>query len=268
MGRDITRRGFLTQSAITAATVSVSPEIVFGVNRGSAHESPRTVTEIDKAAIRRFASRLHGQALLPGDRSYESACRDWTGRIPNRPGLVVRCAGTEDVVAGVNFARDHGALVAVRRGGHGLRSTDGGMLIDLSLMKISVNAAQRVARAEPGVTVGELDKATGPSRLAAVLGECPSVGISGFTLGGGLGRLMGQHGAACDNLLSAKIVTAEGKVFRATESENAGATRIAFSTRRWGSSPRPQSWYTVSRHTFRRAATSRTLNNLSAPGTG
>ncbi|MGB2889177.1 MAG: FAD-binding oxidoreductase [Candidatus Acidiferrales bacterium] len=222
MPNRIDRREFIKQSAIATAVFSASPASLFGAGQARVRAGLKTVAEIEKAAIRKFALRLRGQALLPGDRNYESACRDWTGRIPNVPGLVVRCAGTEDVVAAVNFARDHGVLVAVRGGGHGLRSTDGGMLIDLSPMKKSaVNTAQRVARAEPGVTVGELDKATGPSRLAAVLGECPSVGISGFTLGGGFGRLMGQHGAACDNLLTAEIVTAEGKVLRASEGENA-----------------------------------------------
>ncbi len=96
------------------------------------------------------------------------------------------------------------------------------MLVNVSGMKkITVNASQRVARAQSGLTLTELDKATYTSGLASVLGECPSVGVSGFTLGGGLGRLMGEHGALCDNLLSAEIVTAEGRVLRASARENA-----------------------------------------------
>jgi len=221
MIREINRRGFLKQGAITAAVLSVSPQIVRGLSGQSGQDTLRTVASIDKAAIRRFASRLHGQVLLPDDRNYLSACRDWTGQIPIRPGLLVRCASTEDVLASVNFARDNEVLPAVRGGGHGLRATEGGMLIDLSRMKkTQVNRSQRSVRSEPGVTVGELDKVTRAFGHAAVLGECSSVGISGFTLGGGLGRLMGEHGAAVDNLLFAEIVTADGKVLRASGTEN------------------------------------------------
>lgn len=218
---EINRREFLKQGAITAATLSVSPQIVRGLSGQSGQGTPRTVASIDNAAIRRFASRLQGQVLLPGDRHYLSACRDWTGQTPIRPGLLVRCASTEDVVASVNFARDNKVLPAVRGGGHGLRATEGGVLIDLSRMKkTQVASSQRAVRSEPGVTVGELDRATRAFGHAAVLGECPSVGISGFTLGGGLGRLMGEHGAAVDNLVFAEIVTADGKVLRASSTEN------------------------------------------------
>ena len=218
----IDRREFIKQSAIATAVFSASPASLFGAGQESVRVGLKTVAEIDKAAIRKFASRLRGQALLASDRGYESACRDWTGQIPQRPGLVVRCTGTEDIVAAVKFARDQELAVAVRGGGHGLQSSEGGMLVNLSGMKkITVNASQRVARAQSGLTLTELDKATYTSGLAAVLGECPSVGISGFTLGGGLGRLMGEHGALCDNLLSAEVVTAEGRVLRASATENA-----------------------------------------------
>jgi FAD binding domain len=217
------RREFLRQSAIAVAAFSVSPPPVFGVDRESAQRSLKTVAEIDEAATREFVSRLHGRVLLPGDPDYDSACQSWTGKILKRPGLVVRPTGTADIVAAVKFARDHELLLAVRSGGHRLDSIcEGGMLIRLSGMKeIAVNGAKRVARAQAGVTAADLDKATCALGLATVLGECPSVGISGLTLGGGLGRLMGQHGALCDNLLSVEVVTADAMVLSASVRENA-----------------------------------------------
>jgi hypothetical protein len=222
MRRGINRREFLKQSAVTGAFFSATTAIAFGRYGQSAPQNPRNVAQVDRAAVRKLASRLRGQALLPGDERYASACYDWAGQMPLRPGLVVRCAAAEDVATAVEFAREHDLAIAVRAGGHGFRSTEGGILVNLSGMtKVSVDAAQRLARADAGLTLGDLDKATRTSSLAAVLGECPSVGMSGFTLGGGLGRLMGQHGSACDNLLSADIVTADGRVLRVSANENA-----------------------------------------------
>ena len=219
MIREIDRRQFLKQGATTAVVLSVSPHNIRALSAQSGQET--AVASVAKAAIQRFASRLHGQVLLPDDRDYLLACRDWTGQIPVRHGLLVRCASTEDVVASVDFARENEIQPAVRGGGHGLRATEGGMLIDLSKMKkTEVDRSQRTVRSEPGVTSGELDEATRAFSHATVLGECPSVGISGYTLGGGLGRLMGERGAAVDNLVFAKIVTADAKVLRASSTEN------------------------------------------------
>jgi len=222
MARGINRREFLQKSAAASAIFPASAALVFGRTGRSAPQRVSDFTPVDPAAVRKLASRLRGQALLPGDEPYASACRDWAGRMPLRPGLVVRCAATEDVVAAVNFAREHDLPLAVRAGGHGFRSTEGGVLVNLSGMtKVSVDAVQRVARADAGLTLGDLDSATRTSDMAAVLGECPSVGMAGFTLGGGLGRLMGQHGSACDNLLSADIVTADGRALHLSASDNA-----------------------------------------------
>jgi FAD/FMN-containing dehydrogenase len=221
MGRAISRRELLKQNVVTGAVLSAAPVIVFGRHRRPAPQSPKNVAQVDRSIIRKFASRLRGQALLPDDKRYTSAGEDWAGQMPLRPGLVVRCAATEDVVASVKFARDHDLPIAVRAGGHHLRSTEGGVLVNLSGMtKVSVDASSRIARADAGLLLGDLDRATQMSGLAAVLGECPSVGMSGYTLGGGLGRLMGRHGSACDNLLSAEIVTADGRVLRISANEN------------------------------------------------
>jgi FAD/FMN-containing dehydrogenase len=144
---------------------------------------------------------------------------------PRRPLLIARCAATADVERSVEFARANELPIAVRAGGHstsGDSFCDGGMVIDVSAMKrIEVNAAARTARADAGLTASEFDRATQAFGLATVLGECSSVGIAGYTLGGGLGRLMGQHGVACDNLLSIELVGANGKVIHANQEENA-----------------------------------------------
>ncbi len=221
MGSGINRREFLKRGAVTGAVLPAMAALVLERSESSAAQAVRDVTPIDRAAARELAPRLRGQALLPGDELYASACSDWAGRVPVRPALAVRCVVPEDVAAAVNFARDHELPLAVRGGGHGLRSTEGCVLVNLSGMtKVSVDPAERVARAEAGLTLGDLDAATRPSGMAAVLGECPSVGMAGFTLGGGLGRLMGQHGSACDNLLSADIVTADGRILHLSAEEN------------------------------------------------
>jgi FAD binding domain-containing protein len=125
----------------------------------------------------------------------------------------------------VKFARRNEIAIAIRAGGHSFAGdsfSDGGIVIDLSAMKSNSGRAERhLARADAGLIVGEFDRATESFGLAAVLGECSLVGIAGFTLGGGLGRLMGKHGAACDNLVSAELVTADGRVLETSSEENA-----------------------------------------------
>jgi FAD/FMN-containing dehydrogenase len=180
---------------------------------------------IETAALRAFEDRLLGDIILPSDRRYESARRLWNKMPdPRHPGAIVRCAAPVDVVRAIDFARNNDLEVAVRAGGHSFAADslcDGGIVIDVSSMKtIRVDSARRVARAEAGLTAGEFDQATQALGLATVLGECTRVGVAGYTLGGGLGRLMGQYGAACDNLLCVELVDAEGEVLRASADEN------------------------------------------------
>jgi FAD/FMN-containing dehydrogenase len=170
---------------------------------------------VEEAAIRRFGASLLGELIFAGSERYEQARRHWSGLTdPRHPGLIIRCAATADVIRCVEFARRNEIAIAVRAGGHSFAGDsfcEGGIVIDISDMKaIRVDAERRRARANAGLTVGEFDRGTEPFGLASVLGECSLVGIAGFTLGGGLGRLMGKHGAACDNLLSAELVTADG----------------------------------------------------------
>src|SRR5262249_38978115 len=149
------------------------------------------------------------------DSAYESARRIWNARFDRHPGLIVRCADAEDVKHCVDFARSENVLLAVRGGGHsfaGYSVCDGGLVIDLSAMKgVKVDTQQRVVHAQPGLLTRELNTATQPAGLALVLGGCDSVGIGGFTLGGGEGALSGKYGLSCDNLLSADVVLADGR---------------------------------------------------------
>jgi FAD/FMN-containing dehydrogenase len=168
---------------------------------------------------------IAGELIWPGHRSYDIARRIWNGLIDKRPGLIIRCTREEDVSASVRFARDHHLDLAVRGGGHnvaGRALSQGGVVIDLSPMrKVMVSAEGRSVTAEGGATLGDVDGATLPLGLAAPLGVVPSTGIAGYTLHGGYGWLSRRYGLAVDNLLSARVVTADGRILRASQDENA-----------------------------------------------
>ncbi|NLE53229.1 MAG: FAD-binding oxidoreductase [Chloroflexi bacterium] len=171
-----------------------------------------------------FAGHLNGALLRPGDRGYDEARHVWNGLIDRCPALIARCADVSDVIEAVRFARAHDMLTAVRGGGHNVAGTgtvDGGLLIDLSLMKrIRVDPERRTARAEGGVTWGELDRETQVFGLATPGGVVTDTGVAGLTLGGGFGWLRRKHGLSADNLLSIELVTASGQVVRASDDEN------------------------------------------------
>jgi FAD/FMN-containing dehydrogenase len=171
---------------------------------------------LDDSVIDKFASGLRGDLLRPGHPAYDTARRVWNGMIDKRPALIARCAGTVDVLATITFAREHDLLVSVRGGGHnyaGKAVCDRGLVIDLSPMKgIHVDPDRRTARAQGGVRLGEFDRETQAFGLATTLGVNTDTGIAGLTLGGGYGWLGGAYGLACDNLLSAQIVTVDGRV--------------------------------------------------------
>jgi FAD/FMN-containing dehydrogenase len=174
----------------------------------------------------KFETSLLGEVIHPREERYERSRLLWNGMTdPRHPGMIVRCATTVDVIRSVEFARTNELALAVRAGGHSMTGDsfcDGGMVIDVSGMKsIQVDTETCTARADAGLTVGEFDRATLAFGLATVLGECTSVGIAGYTLGGGLGRLMGKHGAGCDNLVSAELIGADGRVSRVSIEENA-----------------------------------------------
>ncbi len=180
---------------------------------------------IDIAALRDLRSAVKGQVLSPGDAEYDPARGIFNAMIDHRPALIVRCTTAYDVVGCVAFARAHGLSVSVKGGGHNVSGKsvgDGGLMIDLSPMKgVRVDAQHRVARAEPGLTLGELDGACQALGLATPTGNVSPTGIAGLTLGGGIGWLNGKHALACDNVLSVDIVTADAKLLTANTTEHA-----------------------------------------------
>ncbi|HXH84457.1 MAG TPA: FAD-binding oxidoreductase, partial [Candidatus Tectomicrobia bacterium] len=168
--------------------------------------------------------RVRGALLRPGDAGYDDARQIFNAMIDRRPAAIARCAGAADVVVCVAFARAHGVPISVRGGGHnvsGKAVVEDGLMIDLSPMRsVRVDAARRVARAEPGCTLADLDRECQAFGLATPTGIVSATGIAGLTLGGGIGWLGGKHGLACDNLLSVDIVTADGRLRVASETEH------------------------------------------------
>lgn len=178
----------------------------------------------NEATIAGLRLTLRGELLTPDMPAYDAARTLWNGMIDKRPALIVRCRGAADVITAVNFALEHGLLLSARGGGHnvaGLALCDGGLTIDLSLMRsIRVDAAGRTVRAEGGVTWGELDREALSFGLATTGGMVSSTGIAGLTLGGGLGWQMARHGLASDNLLSADVVLADGRLLTASATQH------------------------------------------------
>jgi FAD/FMN-containing dehydrogenase len=175
--------------------------------------------------VKQFCTRLRGGHLLRGDDGYDATRKIYNAMIDHRPGIIARCAGVADVIHAVNFARNNGLLVSVRGGGHNVSGNavcDGGLMIDLSPMKsVRVDLNSKTVRAEPGITWGEFDRETQAFGLATTGGLVSTTGIAGLTLGGGLGWLMGNHGLACDNLISVDVVTADGRLLTASDSQGA-----------------------------------------------
>ncbi|HET6712336.1 MAG TPA: FAD-binding oxidoreductase [Actinomycetota bacterium] len=179
----------------------------------------------DGNAAEELASILRGELVRSGDVNYEQHRKVWNGSIDRFPALIARCTGAADVIAAVRFARAHGLLVAVRGGGHsfpGYSVCDGGMVIDLSLMKaVRVDPVDRTVRAQAGVLLGELDHETQAFGLVVPAGFVSHTGLAGLTLGGGIGFTMRRFGLTIDNLLSVDLITADGELIRANEGENA-----------------------------------------------
>ncbi len=167
---------------------------------------------------------VKGAVVLPGDPSYDGVRAIWNAMIDRRPAAIVRCADAGDVVAALAFARERGLEVSVRGGGHNIAGTsvcDGGVMIDLSAMnRVRVDAAARRAIVEPGALLADVDRATLVHGLATPLGINSTTGVAGLTLGGGFGWLTRTHGMTVDNLLSARVVGADGTIRRARLDEH------------------------------------------------
>jgi hypothetical protein len=167
---------------------------------------------------------LRGEVVCPGDPGYDTAREVFNGMIDRRPLAVIRAVEASDVVGCISFARRHDLALSVRGGGHSVAGNavrDGAVMLDLSGMTaVRVDPETQTVRAGPGLTLGELDRATQAFGLATTLGVVSTTGIAGLTLGGGLGWLNGRYGLACDNLISADVATADGQLLRASAQEN------------------------------------------------
>ena len=171
-----------------------------------------------------FRAGVRGEVVLPTDGGYDEARTVWNATIDKHPALIVRCAGAADVISAVAFAREHDLPISVKGGGHNIAGRaveDEALMIDLSPMKsVQVDPDTRTARVEPGVVLNELDHETQAFGLATPVGYNSTTGVAGLTLGGGWGWLSRAYGLTVDNLLSADVVTAEGDLVHASETEN------------------------------------------------
>ncbi|HWX97465.1 MAG TPA: FAD-binding oxidoreductase [Solirubrobacteraceae bacterium] len=180
---------------------------------------------LGEATVQELREAIRGHVLRPEDDGYTEASRIWNGAFDGRrPAMIIRCSGAADVIAAVGFARSNDLAIAVRGGGHsiaGFSSCDDGVVIDLSAMaSVRVDPQARRAYVGPGAVWGDVDHETQAHALATTGGLVSSTGVAGFTLGGGIGWLMRKHGLACDNLLGADVVTADGCLVHTSESEN------------------------------------------------
>jgi hypothetical protein len=210
----------LPWAALRAQTASggATPAGVAAVDRSG------KALSLARSDVEAFGASLRGHLLLPSDAPFEQARKLWNGSFDRHPAMIARCIGAADVVQCVNFARNTGVLTAVRGGGHSISGQsvcDGGLVIDLSAMRaIRIDPVAKTAQAQPGVLLGELDREAQAFGLITTLGTASDTGIAGLTLGGGLGRLARRYGFSCDNVLSVDIVTADGKLRRASAREN------------------------------------------------
>src|SRR5215472_3179026 len=184
------RREFIKQTVLATASLCTCPKTL----DVQAKAVKQSVAPLDPAAIRKLASEIVGHVITPDGPDYDETRSIFNRAFDRRPAVIVRCAGPSDVARALDFAQAKNLPLAVRGGGHsrlGFGMCDGGVVIDLSAMKrVEVDTVKRVARAEAGALVRDLDKATQRFGLATTSGGCPPVGIAGLTLGGGEGRLM------------------------------------------------------------------------------
>jgi FAD/FMN-containing dehydrogenase len=175
-------------------------------------------------ALDGLRAQIRGGVFAPSDSGYADVRETFNAMHDGKPALIVSCSGTADVRDAVKFARDHGLAVAVRGGGHsiaGLSTVDGGLLTDLAPMNgVLVDPEQRLVRVQGGARLGDVDRETQAFGLATPLGQVSETGVAGLTLGGGYGWLRRKHGLACDSLVEAEVVCADGEIRRASADSN------------------------------------------------
>jgi FAD/FMN-containing dehydrogenase len=214
--------------ALAGRVLSGCKSHVVDVGGGSAGAGAApTTAAVDHARQQRSVAEIdgfRGRLIGADDADYDIARAVWNGAIDRRPRLIARCIGTADVVSAVRFARDHDLEIAIRGGGHNVAGTavcDDGIVIDLSAMRgVRVDPGSRRAWVQGGALWGDVDRETQAHGLATTGGIVSHTGVGGLTLGGGVGWLMRRHGLTIDNLLAVDIVTADGGLLRASESEH------------------------------------------------
>ena len=185
-----------------------------------------SATTLSPELITELRGKVRGAVLAPGESGYDPARTIWNAMIDRRPALIIRAAGAADVIQAVTLARTHGLVIAIKGGGHNIAGKavgDGGQMLDLSAMKsVRIDPRARTARVEPGVTLGEFDREAQAFGLATPVGINSTTGIAGLTLGGGFGWISRRYGLTVDNLIAADVVTADGKLLRASATESPG----------------------------------------------
>ena len=183
-----------------------------------------TTRTIDDATVTALRLRLRGEVLVPGDAGYDEARKVHNLAVEKTPAFIAKAADASDVIRALNFARRHDLPLAVRSGGHsipGYSVNDGGLVIDLgSMNEVSIDPVKRVAHVQAGATAGDVADAAQKLGFAVPMGDAPTVGVGGITLGGGIGYLTRKHGLTIDNLLGVELVTADGRIVNASENEN------------------------------------------------
>ncbi|MBW1890401.1 MAG: FAD-binding oxidoreductase [Deltaproteobacteria bacterium] len=181
-------------------------------------------TTVAASDLEEFQSGFRGDLFHAGTHGYDTIRKIWNGMFDRKPGLVARCVGTSDVIRAVNFGRENDLEMSVKGGGHnsaGTAVTDGGLMIDLSLMRrVTVNRQAKTARVDGGCLLGDVDYETQLHGLAVSAGIVSHTGVGGLALGGGFGWISRKYGLSVDNMISAEVVTAEGAVVAASATEN------------------------------------------------
>src|SRR6516165_7337862 len=206
-------------------TSTLNPDALRHLSTAAEDRSERATINISEEATQNLKRKVMGQIVLPSDPSYDEIRQIWNAMIDRRPALIVRCAEASDVPHAISFARENGLEISVRGGGHNIAGNalcDGGVMIDLSTIRnVRVDAKKKRGYVEPGAILADFDEAAQSHGLATPLGINSTTGVAGLTLGGGFGWLTRKYGMTIDNLVSADVVSANGKRIRASENENA-----------------------------------------------
>ncbi len=225
----IGRRSFVHSTLTAAGALLVPAPSLWAQSAATANLSAISrqgkAVSLTASDLKDLRASLKGKLVLRHDREYDAARQYWDSAFDRHPGLIVMAASADDVIKAVQFARAHDLLTAVKAGGHcqveKATACDGGLMINLSLMRdVQIDVKGQRIKAQGGVLLGQVDRATQAAGLATTLGTATDTGITGLTLGGGIGRLMRPFGLAIDNVVAAQIVTADGQLRHLSEQDN------------------------------------------------